>query len=103
MSTTKIQGYPKVVSPTPVALHDGTNVQDHAMQINNFQVQVPEGSAIVGIGGSGMTVAADGTIVQPGQTIDFEAPSSRGTSHAFDLSKIYYVGGPFTLILHEKV
>ena len=85
-------------SATP--LHDGTNSPDYDRYPMSFVIQTNGGDVF--IGGPGITGSTDSFTISDGRSVNFEGDLSRGTHESWDLTKIYYVGGPFKLILERK-
>lgn len=91
---------PKSAVLSAVALHDGTNGQGHPPQLEGFVVQA---IGSVHFGGSGLTGSSDGFTVRAGESVNILGFLSRGTPSAYDLTKLYYIGGPWKLVIERQV
>lgn len=89
--------YPAAASPTP--LHDGTNTPGQPPPtVAGFVVQP---SGLVHLGGADVT-STTGLRVKPGETANITGFLSRGSYQNYELSQVYYVGGPFELIIEKE-
>lgn len=98
MRILEVHPMPLVASAT--ALHDGSNSQGYPPQLEGFVVQALE---TVHFGGSGVSGEEDGFTVRRGEAINIVGFLSRGSPFAYDLTKIYYVGGPWKLVIERQV
>lgn len=85
------------VSATP--LHDGTNGPAYPNLVQGFILQPNGGDIYVGEGT--VTGGSDGLKIVDGTSINVYGFHSRGTHDSYDLSRIFYIGGPVKLILER--
>lgn len=81
-------------------MHNGTNGQGYPPKLEGFVVQ-PTGD--VHFGGPGTTGATNGYTILNGQSVNILGFLSRGSFGAYDLTQLYYVGGPWKLVIEDKV
>ena len=89
------------LAAAPTLIHAvNTNIVGFPHQNSNFQVQSEDGTVDVYIGDNNLTAVNKlGLKFAAGSITDVQALDSRGSAQAFNFTKMYYVGGPFTLIL----
>lgn len=80
------------VSATPV--HNGSS-DPYPPHLEGFLIQADGGDVYLG----GEDVATVGLKVRDGETINIVGFLSRGTPYSYDLTQLYYVGGPWRLIV----
>lgn len=85
---------------TATVVHDGTNSPGYPQKVEGFAVQATSDTHF---GKSGVTGSTDGFTVLAGETINLTGLLSRGTTDSYDLNQIYYIGGPWKLIIEETI
>jgi hypothetical protein len=95
------QVVPKPAVGTATALHDGTNGPNYPPRLEGFVIQAHGGA--VHFGDSAVTGAADGFTVHKGRSINVLGFLSRGSPSVYDLTQMYYVGGPWKLVIERQV
>lgn len=100
-SVRTLEVHPRVLALAATALHDGSNGQGYPPQVEGFVVQANGGA--VHFGNATVTGETDGFTVREGETINILGFSSRGSPFAYDLTKLYYIGGPWKLIIERQI
>lgn len=100
MSTRTLEVIPKALAAVATALHDGTNGWPHPPQLEGFIVQA---TGDVHFGGPAVSGTTDGFTVRNGESINILGFLSRGSPFAYDLTKLYYIGGPWKLVIERQV
>lgn len=99
MSTFKFTHFTYPASATPAPLHDGTNSPGQPPPtVAGFVIQP---TATVRLGDTSVT-ASTGLEIRKGETANITGFLSRGTYQNYELSQVYYVGGPFELIIEKE-
>jgi hypothetical protein len=96
-----LEVHPVALAVVATALHDGTNSMGYPPQLEGFVIQANGGA--VHLGGPGVTGEANGFTVREGETINILGFLSRGSPFAYDLTKLYYIGGPWKLVLERQI
>lgn len=89
----------KTLAVAATALHDGTSSPGYSSQVHGFAVQATSDTYI---GGSGVTGATNGFLIPAGQTGTFNVPPMRAGIDDYELTKIYYIGGPCILTVEDN-
>lgn len=87
-------------SATPTPLHSGGNGLGYGPQPRGFLIQAYGGD--VYLGDSVVTGDTDGFKIAQGEAVNIVGFGSRGTHESYNLTQIYYIGGPFKLILEQS-
>lgn len=98
----KIKVIPFSAVGTATPLHDGTNTPDYPPTIEGALVQV-NGGADVYFGDENVSDDSDGYTMEDGDCATITGFLSRGSFDSYDLTKIYYIGGAFKLIIEVEV
>jgi hypothetical protein len=96
----KLRVIPFAAEASATPLHDGINGNPYPYYAAGVTIQTNGGD--VHLGGSTVTGQSDGFTIPDGSNINLESFKSRGTSWDWDLREIYFVGGPFKLILETR-
>lgn len=96
--TIKVVAKPSVLAAT--AIHDGSNSAGFPPKLEGFVVQALGDTHF---GGPGITGSSDGFTVKNGDAVNILGFLSRGSPYAYDLTRLYYVGGPWKLVIEETV
>jgi len=96
MSSRKLKIKAYGVATEPTRCHDGTNDEGYAPAVEGFVAQA-EGDTH--FGEAGVTGADDGFTVRAGETVNILGFLSRGSPSSYDLREIYFIGGPWKLIV----
>ena len=87
---------PAVGSAT--ALHDGTNGL-YPKHLEGFVVQA---LGATHFGKESVSGEANGFTVRRGEAVNITGFLSRGSPFSYDLTKIFYIGGPWKLIIERQ-
>lgn len=100
MSTFKFISFSYPASATPVPLHDGTNTPGQPPPtVAGFVIRPSVDDVILG----GPDVdTSPGFSIKFGQVANVVGFLSRGSYQNYELTQIYYVGGPFTLTIEKE-
>lgn len=90
----------KTLAASATALHDGTNGFGYPPKLEGFVVQA---QSDVHFGGAGVTGESNGFTVKAGEAVNILGFLSRGSYGAYDLTRLYYIGGPWKLVIEELV
>lgn len=84
---------------TATPLHDGTNAQNYPKHLEGFVAQALETTHF---GQESLTGEANGFTVRRGEAVNFTGFLSRGSPFSYDLTRMYYIGGPWKLIIERQ-
>lgn len=90
---------PAVVEAT--ALHDGTSSPGFPPKLEGFVVQAHGGETH--FGGADVEDEDSGFTVRLGESVNIVGFLSRGSPFAYDLTQLYYIGGPWKLVIERQV
>lgn len=99
MSNRTLKVIPLGVAAVATVLHDGTNAPDYPSKLEGFVVQALGDTHF---GGASVTGTADGFTVRNGEAVNVLGFLSRGSPYSYDLTQLYYIGGPWKLIVEEN-
>lgn len=91
----------KPLAAVATVLHDGTNSMPYPQNLEGFLVQAHGGD--VYFGDSTVSGESDGFKVTQGDTINILGFLSRGSPYSYDMAELYYIGGPWKIIIEETV
>lgn len=94
MSVRLLKAISKPFSATAVPIHDGTNSQGYPHTVEGFAVQARGDTYF---GEATVTDETNGFLVKKGDGVNILGFLSRGSPFSYDLTKIYYIGGPWTM------
>lgn len=94
------RGYLKVAQATKTPLHNGTNGEGYATQYEEFVLRAQGSDVYIGDETLDET-DLNGILIQDGQQMNFQANTSRGSQKSYDLTEMYYIGGPLVLVLER--
>ncbi|TXH10652.1 MAG: hypothetical protein E6R04_04785 [Spirochaetes bacterium] len=86
---------PFAATATPI--HDGSNSEGYQSTVEGFIVQSYGGD--VYLGESSVTGKTNGLTIKEGEGLNVVGFLSRGSPYSYDLTRIFYVGGPWTMII----
>jgi len=96
-----LKAYPKDVEAAATPLHDKSSSQGYNHLQESFVIQASGGD--VHLGDSTVTSTINAFTIPEGKSVNITGLLSRGTRWSYDLSELYYVGGPFKLVIERKV
>lgn len=99
-SVRTLKVFPKTLVGVATVLHDGSNSQGYPPQLEGFVVQA---QGDVHFGDASVTGESDGFTIGAGDSVNIVGFLSRGSPFAYDLTKMYYVGGPWKMIIERQV
>lgn len=88
---------PAVVVATP--LHDGNTGGPYPKFLEGFVVQATQA---VHFGTDAVTGETNGFTVRRGEACNITGFLSRGSPFSYDLTKIFYIGGPWKLVIERQ-
>lgn len=98
MPSCKIKVVPKPEVFVATALHSGSNSQGYDPQLRGFVLQAID---VTYLGESNLTGVNDGVTIHAGEQLTVIGFISRGSYESYDLRQMYYIGGPFKLIIEQ--
>jgi len=99
-SSRTLQVVAKSLAASATVLHDGTNSQGYPKTLEGFVIQATSDTHF---GGSGITGSSNGFTVLAGTAVNITGFLSRGSPTAYDLTQLYYIGGPWKLVIERQV
>lgn len=100
MSNRTLLVVPMAFAASATQIHDGTNSPAFPHQVEGF---VAQALGDVHFGGPTVSGDADGYSIRRGDASNIIGFLSRGSYYSYDLTKLYYVGGPWKLIIERSV